>query len=90
MVKLMSEELQQITDSLRMDAGLPKVPDVSPQVRTLQDVKTELDVAIAKADELTSVAVYLSGALETLTGSLAKLELSEQRLIDLVLRKSEV
>ena len=81
------ESLKEIERSLQQDAGLPKVPDVSVSLRTLQDVKAEIDAAIVKADELASTAVYLQGLVEKLTASLGKLEQAENALLEVTLKR---
>lgn len=85
--------LEEIKRSLQKDAGLPKVPDLTATVRTLSDVKAEIDAASARADELTSAANNLSIAVELLveklTANLGKLEDAEQKIIDLTLKKTE-
>jgi hypothetical protein len=79
----MAEELEDIKRSLQKDAGLPKVPDLEASVRTLATVKSEIDAATVKADELASTAVYLQGLVGQLTSALARLERAEGELVDL-------
>ena len=82
-----TDTIQKIRDSLRKDAGLPSVPDVSVSIRTLQDVQLELEAAVAKANELAQVAFTLRSVVADLTGSLGKLEEAENALIALTLEK---
>lgn len=89
MVLLMNEELRKIQDSLKTDAGLPQVPDLTATTRTLKDVADELNSAIDKAAELSDIAFLLSSVTAKLNSELSKLEETEQQLLDLAIKRLE-
>ena len=85
----MNEELRKIQDSLKTDAGLPQVPDLTVTTRTLKDVADELNRAIDKAAELSDIAFLLTSVTEKLNTQLSKLEETEKAHLDLVIKRLE-
>ena len=82
-----TKEITFIRRSLDKKADLPAVPDISKQVRTLQVVKDELNVALDLVANLSTMTEYLHIALPKLNAKLKRLEFQEKELVDLLIKK---
>ena len=82
-----TKKLQEINRSLQKDSGLPEIPDINQQIRTLEVVKDEISSALLAAEKLTKTVNYLVMTVSQLTSDLNRLEVQEQELVELIMEK---
>ena len=82
-----TKRLKEMNRSLQKDSGLPKIPDINKQIRTLEVVKDEISSALLAAEKLTKTVNYLVTTVSQLTSDLNRLEVQEQELVELIMDK---